>query len=465
MQKPLVKHITFAFTLLVLISCSGPPAITPTTTVTPSVTATHTQVPNATETPLQPTATNSLPTDTINPTATLETTTDPPTFYPSELGLEKELRVVYTHENNLWLWKSDGTTTQLTDSYEAFSPKISTDGNSVAYLKGWDIYNAEMWIVNLDGSDNRALVDQDHLSQLPRNENALGTMIGSFAWVPGKQQLAYNTIQLFEGPGIPRNDDLRVIDTETGTHSTLFEPGQGGEFTFSPDGNQIAIVTSNSLSLVNSDTSNRRDILNFPLVYTYSEWHYYPQPVWASNSGYLRVAIPPQDPLENPQAFTFVWHIPADGSLPYMAGEFISAPAYLSSPLISPDTEKIIYLDVAGETFEQLELIFLDLTTGDQNILYAGNIRLHNWNPNSNQFVFSQNFNTDFYLGQPDTPPQKIADFPIRQSFEWLDTEHYIFTSGDVEFRELRIGKHNTPSIIIAQPFGELFSFDFFPKP
>jgi Tol biopolymer transport system component len=379
--------------------------------------------------------------------------------------LEEGLQVVYTHENNLWLWQTDGTQTQLTDSYDAFAPKISPDGKLVAYLKGWDIYNAELWVMNIDGSGNRQLVGTDHLAALPRETEAVGTMIGDFVWVPSSHTLAYNTIQLFEVPSSPQNNDLRLVNADNGKQTLLLEPGLGGKFTYAPDGSQIALVTPVSLSIINADGSNRRDILTFPVIFTNGGWNLYPHPVWAPDSGHLRVAIPPQDALNNPQAFTFIWHIPADGSMPHMAGEFVSIPAYVSAPLISPDTLKVIFLAAAGEAFDQLELRFLDLTDGSQTALYAGNISLHNWNPDSVRFVFTQDFGADFYLGQMDTPPDNIADVPVNRNLAWLSVDQFIFTSGDYENWELRIGARNMPSAIIAQPFGESFSFDFHPKP
>jgi hypothetical protein len=204
------------------------------------------------------------------------------------------------------------------------------------------------------------------------------------------------------------------------------------------------------------------------VVFADRGWLFYPQPVWAPDSSYLRVAIPPQDPLNNPQAFTLVWHIPADGSMPYMAGEFVSIPAYNSTPLISPDTKMVIYLAVVGEAFDELDLRVLNLTDGTQIPIYAGNISLHNWNPDSVRFVFSQDFGADFLVGETDSSPDNITnitDVPVSRNLEWLTPNQFIFTSGDYENRELRIGGLDSPSTLITRPFGEQFTFDFYPKP
>jgi Tol biopolymer transport system component len=427
--------------------------------------ATHTQFPKKTTTitsPIDGTAPTN-PTDALGSPVTSETEesqTDPLLTISDSV-----LHVVYTNEGNLWLWKNDGAISQLTDSYEAFAPQISPDGKLIAYLRGKDIYNAELWVINTNGSGNRVLVNRDDLTAITHDEMAVGTMIGAFDWIPGQHTLAYNTIQLFEIPSSHHNNDLRLVDVQNGNQTVLFESGKGGKFTYSPDGTQIALSTPESISIVNADGSDRRDILNFPVIFTDRGWLFYPQPVWAPDSTYLRVAIPPQDPLNNPQAFTLIWHIPADGSLPYMAGEFVSIPAYNSAPLISPDTKMVIFLTAIGEAFDELELRVLNLTNGAQTPIYTGNISLHNWNPDSVHFVFSQDFGTEFYLGEIASPPNNLTDVPVRENLEWYTSEQFIFTSGDNRNRGLRIGKLDKPSTIIANSLGEQFAFDFYPKP
>jgi Tol biopolymer transport system component len=461
-----IKFLPIVFLLFALAGCGGSTTPLPEVTTAIQLTVTDSPAPTASPTPIpsKASATQISPTDTQRPTEKLEPTTESLTNLPAG-GFSKDLLVVYSHENNLWLWQSDGTQSQLTDSYEAFAPKISPDGKKIAYLKGWDIYNAELWVMNIDGSNKNSLVSKEFLAGRARNPEAVGTMIGQFDWVPGQKTLAYNTIQLFEVPSSPRNNDLWLVDAETSEQTLLLEPGLGGNFTYAPDGAQIALTTPESLSIINADGSDRRDILTFPVIFTNGGWNYYPKPVWSPDSKHLRVAIPPQDALNNPNAITLVWHIPSDGSIPHLAGEFVSIPAYVDPPLISPDTNKVIFLAAAGEAFEQLELLHLDLADGSQTVLYVGNISLHNWNPDSVRFVFNQDFGADFYIGQMNTPPNNIADLPVFQNLEWSSVEQFIFTTGDYENRELRIGTRKNPSTIIAQPFGEIFTFDFYPKP
>jgi Tol biopolymer transport system component len=466
MQKYISILGPIVLLLIVTLACGAPLGEIESPPIVDTSTDTLVPTPKpATKTPILPTPEP----DTATPGRTpIPTETPEPTEIPSKnptVTVESDLSIVYTHESNLWLWRADGTQLQLTDSYEAFAPKISPDGTLIAYRKGWDIFNAELWVVNIDGSENRVLISRDDLDAVPREENALATMIGDFSWVPGKHTIAFNTIPLYEGPFSSHNNDLRLVDADNGAQSLLFEAGQGGKFTYSPDGSKIALVTPEKLSVVNADGSNRIEFLTFPAIYTYSEWNFYPQPVWASDASYLRVAIPPQDPLGNPASPTLVWHIPLNDSEPYIAGEFVSAPAYFSKPLISPDTIQIIYLAPEGEVFDVFDLWHLDLTTSYQTPIHIGNLSLHNWNPDSSRFVFSQDFGAQFYVAGNQIPPDIISDVPVRRNLEWISPDQFIFTSGENEYWELRIGTLGEGSTMIAQPFGEFFSFDFYPKP
>ena len=168
MKKPKYAILPTLFLLVAILACGGPPSAPsasavdevssapPTTAVVMDI---ETTIPQTEEsTPIPPTETPE-PTDT-QPTLSANIT-------------NSAFQVVYTHESNLWLWTSNGDSIQLTDSYEAFAPKISSDGGLVVYLKGWDIFNAELWAVNIDGSNNRPLVSKGDLAAVPGKRKPL----------------------------------------------------------------------------------------------------------------------------------------------------------------------------------------------------------------------------------------------------------------------------------------------------
>ena len=107
------------------------------------------------------------------------------------------------------------------------------------------------------------------------------------------------------------------MDAESGEISLLLKAGEGGNFYYSPDGQQIALVTPEDISLINANLSNRRgSVLEYIPVITYSEYLYYAEPAWSPDSSHLLVDIPPEDPMKQPPDSHSIFRIPADGSQP-----------------------------------------------------------------------------------------------------------------------------------------------------
>ncbi len=411
-----------------------------------------------------PTLINEEPTHTAEP----EPTTLPPTQTPepTEIPPPPALHVAYIVNGNIWLWVEGQGATQLTSAGNVVDVNLSPDGELIAFIREFDFFYQEIWVINADGTNERVLVNRADFEAMPRAADYYLTQQPfQLDWVPNSHVLAFNTNPTFEGPGLFSNDDLHLLDTETGIRTHLLDTGFGGMFFFSPNGEQIALVTPESLSLIHADGSNRRDILTFPLIYTYSEWTFYPTPIWAPDSTYLRVAIPPQDPLGNPEAFTFIWHIPADGSLPHMAGEFISAPVFRGHALISPDTLKAIYAKPIGETFDQFELRHRDLTSGEDTIYTTMAFFLETWSPDSSRFVFMDATTQNLNLGSIGNLPTVATDGSLSFDLQWVSADRILFSdkpSEDGGFY-LHLGAPGGASLVIAGPLDYPPVYDFAP--
>ena len=246
------------------------------------------------------------------------------------------LHVAFAKESNVWLWVEGQEAAQLTRRGGVEQIKLSDDGAVVAFTRG-----GELWMVRADGTDERPLVSIDDLEAIQlamsvKNE----VLLHSFAWVPATHTLAFNTREDAE-IGLVPNDDLRVVDADTGEQELLLVPGDGGEFTHSLDGLQIAVVSPGSISLVDADGRNRRDAFTYTPVSTASEFRYYASPTWAADSSFLRVAIPPANPFSDPPQPATVWHIPADGSGPGLLTEIEMAGP--SHAYFSPDLRFIAH--------------------------------------------------------------------------------------------------------------------------
>ncbi len=182
----------------------------------------------------------------------------------------------------------------------------------IAYLRPADDFHLEMWAIDVDGENERKLVsvaDLDAIGGGVRDPSALAINPYRFDWVPGTHQLAYNTHQVFQGPGLSLLNDLNLVEADTLQKTNLLLSGWGGEFFYSPDGSQIAIVQPDKVILANADGSDYRPVMNYPAVTTYSEYRYYASPVWAADGKSLRLALPPVDPLATPRQPTSLWRI------------------------------------------------------------------------------------------------------------------------------------------------------------
>jgi Tol biopolymer transport system component len=65
------------------------------------------------------------------------------------------LRIVYLREGNLWSWVEAAGAVQLTDTGDISTVRLSDDGQSLAYMRG-----SEVWLVGMDGQNARLLATQ-----------------------------------------------------------------------------------------------------------------------------------------------------------------------------------------------------------------------------------------------------------------------------------------------------------------
>ena len=307
-----------------------------------------------------------------------ETTDVPPTPVsipmPTPIPASTELRVAFVkateHGNNVWLWKEgEVEAVPLTKDGGVGDVKISDDGEIVAFTRG-----DGLWTVRADGADEGSpaeehqLVSAEDFAAMEARDLELEVALYGFEWVPGTHILAFNT-QLRMEIGLVLNDDLHLVNADTLERTVLFPPGEGGEFTYSPDGRQVAIVTAGSISLVDAGGGNRREVLTYTPVATHSEVRYYARPVWAADSSALRVVIPPVDPFTQPSADASVWHIPTDGRPAALLRHIPMAQT--SWPAFSSDLRYIahLYMDQSDRA-PRSELLITDLEL-DATITYS----------------------------------------------------------------------------------------------
>ncbi len=403
----------------------------------------------------------------------------PPT--PTPIPAATELRVAFVnvteHGNNVWLWiEEEGEAVSLTKDGGVGDVKISDDGEIVAFRRGDGI-----WMVRSDGAEERELVSAEDIAAMEARESFdFEVALNRFEWVPGTHILAFNTRLRME-IGLLLNDDLHLVNADTLEYTALLPPDKGGEFYPSPDGRQIAVVTPGTISLVRVDGSDRREVFTYTPVVTYSEVQYYAQPVWAADSGSLRVAIPPADPLVQPSPPTSVWHIRTDGMSASLMGN-VDTDQEIST--LSPDLRYVAHL-TGGQTTHTANpissLLITDLDNRETITYYpidSGETTterpaatfFYGWSPDSQHFAFLT------YPGS-EIPPQALVgqlggdtvpiydDAEVIMDLRWVDAKRYLFVAKNPRGWVIMLGEIGGPVKSVTGIVGSSPNYDFASPP
>jgi hypothetical protein len=409
--------------------------------------------------PMTPTP---VPDDYVPPTPEPAFTPMPSDAYAVPDGL----RVVFAKGGDIWLWtEEDREVTPLTSSGDVRRVTISDDGEIVAFRRA-----DELWTVNSDGTGERQLLGAEELEAF--ESDGFEVRLSRFAWVPGTHTVAFNTRRRLEARDVLA-DDLRLVDADTLEQTMLLPPGEGGMFTYSPDGSQVAVVTPGDISLLDADGANRRDsVLTYTPVATYDEDDYYVKPVWAADGSTLMVAVPPANPDARPLQHTSIWRIPTDGTSAELVTTINALPvedAVSFSPLLT----YVAYVEVLqlGETqYEvQLQLKVVRLRNGDWQA-YPDAGALYGWAPGSRRFAFvAGRERPQLKIGEwsGGTIPGSIDAGISVHDVRWLDRDHYLFIAGrngemgaEEDSWDLILGDISGSSTTLASAPDD-FSYDF----
>jgi hypothetical protein len=451
MKKPLVFLI--ALILLTTLACqigSTTAASTPAPEYNSTDIARIVQQTLAILTPATPAVQETpLPAASDPGAATLAPTPDAPVSTTSPSARPPSLLITYTMAGDVYLWRPGGDITRLTDHGQALDVSMSPSGAWIAYTRRVDARQVDIWAVRADGSENRQLVPA---TDLPAAAPDSVVVPGQLGWQPGTHRLYYNTRVTYTGPGEPDNDDLRVVDADNpADHAELLSPTQGGHFLFSPDGQKLLITQGSRFRVANVDGSGARDVFTYPSIFTYSEWTYYPDPVWKKDSSGFRVVIPAQDPLARPDDPTVIWDIPLDGSSARPLLSVPAAPAYMYRPLISPDARTVLYQTRRSETELVSDLHIANIDLGGDWIIHSANQRLRNWSPDSARLSIFAGDRNEIQVG---TVQGVFSGWPVGvkpMELEWADRERVIVLSGSIEAPELYLVALGSRALLIAK--------------
>jgi Tol biopolymer transport system component len=369
------------------------------------------------------------------------------------------LLVVYTKSGNLWRWQ-DGEALQLTTTGDAYNPSLSPDGRTVAFLRPAGDFHTELWAIDLDGANERRLVsisDLDAIGGGVRDPSAVAINPYHYAWVPATRSLAFNTQQVFNGPGLSLLDDLNLVDVDSGEITNLFLAGWGGEFVYSPDGSRVAISKPDMIILSNADGSDYLPVLRYDPVLTYSEYRYYAAPLWSLEGDFLRVAIPPVESLAQPVQPTALWKIPAAGGNPLQEGSVLAVPFFEQPLRYSPDLERLAFLREIGEPSENRRELLLATYDGNGEWAYASGALLHfeSWSPDGRRFAYILGDEQEAWIGSLDGAPQPLdADRYGVSNLQWIDNSQMIYVVQRGETFELYLRDLKSGALLLDTTTG-----------
>lgn len=378
------------------------------------------------------------------------------------------LTVAYTSQNDVYLW-SRGAAKRLTTSGDAYEPRLSPDGKTIAYLRTVDAFHLELWAIETDGTRQRPLVSVDDLDAIGggvRDPAALAINPYRFRWVPESRSLAFNTQQVFQGPGLSLLNDLNLVDADSLQITNLLLSGWGGEFCYSPDGSQIAISQPDQIILANADGSRYRSVLSYDPVTTYSEYRFYAMPVWSPDGDYLMAAIPPVDPLAEPPQATEIWRISTDDTPALLAGRVQAVPFQEQPVAFSPDLKRIAFLRETGQPQENLRELHLATIDGQGDFIYskASPIIFQSWSTDGVRFAYSTGLTPETWIGSLDGSPLGLnPDFNGAQGLRWVNGEQFLFWVRAGNAFELYLAEVDGGSQLLDTVFGTMPFFTFLP--
>lgn len=382
----------------------------------------------------EPNMPNSAATAPLSPTPTAF----PATASPSPTLKPTVLRVTYFKDGQLMLWTEGKGSRQLANT-DFEQVRISDDGQVVAYLGGNSLGIYEIFAVNADGTNQRLLAGQDY----SQNIQPAGQVV-SIDFAPASHMLYFVTDQY---------DLHRLSADANGSPAPVFGAGEGGFFSFSPDGQWMTLYHPNELVLAHLDGSGAQVAFQYPEDFGYTMIG--PEVIWEPDSSGFHIASA-SGPQGSPDSMT-VWFVP-------VAGDPVKQMSYAGpyGTNLSPDGRKVVYI------YGQLEPIDVHVVAADgQDKTYNSyssqsyvNLGVMGWTPDSKRFLL--NLSKDGRLAIPylcavGERPMKLTDTDYANSVSWVDSDRFLFVSGGT----LRLQRVGEPSRLVDTVDASLYDYTY----
>ncbi|MBN1438056.1 MAG: hypothetical protein JW929_01495 [Anaerolineales bacterium] len=388
----------------------------------------------------------------VDPEPTLTQTMMPTAALP-------HLRVAFISGGSPWLVAPPAAAYPLSAQTGVDSVHISDDGQMVAYVRHSDYsHPGELRVVNYDASGDRVLLTSAQVGVLEALP-AGATFVDLFQvkWIPGTHNLLVNTKANYDGPGLARFDDGFMINAETGALTTIFSAGNGGEYWPSPDGSKMVVSRATKIALANIDGSGFVDnLVTFPAIITYSEYQYYPEPVWKADSSQFGVVIASEDPLA-PVTSGAIYLVNPATSVATLAST-LTGNFFFPKAVLSPILTHVGYVTpTADPAVKDSHVSTLDGSFGLH--LGTGSTGVDTFSPDGQHFTYYVGSGTSDYVGSLGGGTILIPGGAMR--LQWYNNTHFVYASGTIAGGwNIRTGDTGGGSSVIATPSGDRTMFD-----
>ena len=322
---------------------------------------------------------------------------------------------------------------------------MSDDGQVIAFLRRSTVQVTEtewreqsaLWAVDLSGANPRELVSAESLRQRLNAVERDSTNIPQMEWIPGTHKLLFSGWTYFvmaEGESHAVPQGLYVVDADALTDATFIQAGNNLRFVPSPDGRQIALMSTHGLSFVNADGSSlRSNVLTYPQIGRAVPL--FPTGVWTQDStAFLITGSLEADPTFNIN-FT-IWRVPVDGSSPTALGTVIKSDP--GSVTFSPDGGHLAFvqsldgdpLGNSGWFITPLAGQVSPLAIPEELDFTSRNASLH-WSPAGEPFTKNLRKLCPEATQDTDECDTRISFFGTVSAIRWIDGNKLLFLTSE----------------------------------
>jgi hypothetical protein len=233
--------------------------------------------------------------------------------------------VAYTRDGDAFVWDEvSGQSRTVFVSGDVTRVAMSADGQVIALVRqiGTDV---ALWAVDWNGRNPRELVSAatfaQRLETVQWESELIGAGIGELEWIPGTHRLVYNGTFLIGSGDYFASPDVYLLDVDSLSDAVIareveIDPVWQMDIVPSPDGRQLALITSTALSFLNVDGSNlRSNALTYSQVGVSSPPILMPTGVWTRDARAFLITGSLEMDAEFNLGFS-IWRVPVDGSSP-----------------------------------------------------------------------------------------------------------------------------------------------------